>query len=128
MEKKLEEEVQVRQPVERIRANYKEGLTDAQVKERMEKGWSNQAVDTPEKTNEQIIKENTFTYFNLIFLVLGILLIIARSYRSLTFLPVIIINTLIGIVQEIRAKNVLAKMNMLHMCRRRGDCGNGPCK
>lgn len=114
MEKKLEEEVQVRQPVERIRANYKEGLTDAQVKERMEKGWSNRAVDTPEKTNEQIIKENTFTYFNLIFLVLGILLIIARSYRSLTFLPVIIINTLIGIVQEIRAKNVLAKMNMLH--------------
>ena len=112
MEKKLEEEVQVRQPVERIRANHKEGLTDAQVKERMEKGWSNQAVDTPEKTNEQIIKENTFTYFNLIFLVLGILLIIARSYRSLTFLPVIIINTLIGIVQEIRAKNVLAKMNM----------------
>ena len=114
METKLEEEIQVRQPVERICSNYKEGLTDTQVKERMAKGWSNRAVDTPEKTNEEIIKENTFTYFNLIFLVLGILLIIAGSYRSLTFLPVIIINTLIGIVQEIRAKDVLAKMNMLH--------------
>lgn len=52
--------------------------------------------------------------FNLIFFVLSILLIIAGSYRNLTFLPIIIANTLIGIIQEIRAKNVLSKMNMLH--------------
>lgn len=60
------------------------------------------------------MKDNIFTYFNLIFLVLSILLIIAGSYRNLTFLPIIIANTLIGIIQEIRAKNVLSKMNMLH--------------
>ena len=47
MEKKLGEEVQVRQPIERIRVNYKEGLTDAQVKERMEKGWFNFADYCP---------------------------------------------------------------------------------
>jgi cation-transporting ATPase E len=91
-----------------------EGLNDIQVQERVEKGWINYVVESPEKTNKQIVKDNIFTYFNLIFFVLSILLIIAGSYRSLTFLPIIIANTLIGIIQEIRAKNVLSKMNMLH--------------
>ena len=45
---------------------------------------------------------------------LSILLIIAGSYRSLTFLPIIIANTLVGIIQEIRAKNILSKMKMLN--------------
>ena len=55
-----------------------------------------------------------FTYFNLIFIVLGILLCLVGSFRNLTFLPVVIINTLIGIVQEVRSKNVLEKMSMLN--------------
>ncbi len=59
---------------------------------------------TTEKTTKQIILSNTLTYFNLIFLVLAILLIIAGSFRNLTFLPVVIANTVIGIVQDLRAK------------------------
>ena len=55
-----------------------------------------------------------FTYFNLIFIVLGVLLCLVGSFRNLTFLPVVIINTLIGIVQEVRSKNVLEKMSMLN--------------
>lgn len=108
-----EEEI-LRKPIERVSVPYKEGLNDIQVQERIEKGWINHVVESPEKTNKQIVKDNIFTYFNLIFFVLSILLIIAGSYRSLTFLPIIIANTLIGIIQEIRAKNVLSKMNMLH--------------
>ena len=104
----------MRKPIERVSVSYEEGLNDILVQERIEKGWNNRAVESPEKTNKQIVKENVFTYFNLIFLVLSILLIIAGSYRNLTFLPIIIANTLIGIIQEIRAKNVLSKMNMLH--------------
>lgn len=108
------EEELLRKPIERVSVSYEEGLNDILVQERIEKGWNNRAVESPEKTNKQIVKENVFTYFNLIFLVLSILLIIAGSYRNLTFLPIIIANTLIGIIQEIRAKNVLSKMNMLH--------------
>ncbi|MGN0395418.1 MAG: cation-translocating P-type ATPase, partial [Coprococcus sp.] len=108
------EEELIRKPIERVSVPYMEGLNDIQVQERVEKGWINHVVESPEKTNKQIVKDNIFTYFNLIFFVLSILLIIAKSYRSLTFLPIIIANTLIGIIQEIRAKNVLSKMNMLH--------------
>lgn len=71
-------------------------------------------MNPPAKTTKDIIRENTFTYFNLIFAVLGVLLCLVGSFRNLTFLPVVIINTLIGIIQEVRAKNVLEKLNMLH--------------
>ena len=103
------EEELLRKPIERVSVSYEEGLNDILVQERIEKGWTNRAVESPEKTNKQIVKDNFFTYFNLIFLVLSILLIIAGSYRNLTFLPIIIANTLIGIIQEIRAKNVISK-------------------
>ena len=77
-------------------------------------GWRNVSVAPPAQTTKEIIRENVCTYFNLIFLVLAILLCLVGSFRDLTFLPVIIFNTLIGIVQEIRAKNVLEKLNMLN--------------
>ena len=77
-------------------------------------GWSNIAVDPPSKTTGEIIHENVFTYFNLIFLVLAILLCLVGAFRDLTFLPVIIFNTLIGIIQEVRAKRVLDNLNMLN--------------
>ena len=60
---------------------------------------------------------NVFTYFNLIFLVITILLIMVGSFRNLTFLPIIIGNTVIGIVQEIRAKKTLEKMSLLNAPR-----------
>lgn len=90
------------------------GLSDAQVEERVAKGLNNKASDCTGKTIKQIILSNVFTYFNLIFLILVILLCIARSFRNLTFLPVIIGNTLIGIFQEIRAKKTLEKMSILN--------------
>lgn len=90
------------------------GLTAQEVQARVKKGLTNVAVDADIKTNRQIILQNTFTYFNIIFLILAILVSVVGSFRSLTFLPVIIGNTLIGIFQEIRAKDVLAKMNLLN--------------
>lgn len=98
----------------RYNPNYKEGLTTQQVQEHRLHGWTNCSVEPPAKTTKDIIRENTFTYFNLIFFVLSVLLILVGSFRNLTFLPVIIGNTLIGIFQEIRAKEVLEKMSMLN--------------
>ena len=90
------------------------GLTIAEVRERTEAGLTNHTDITTEKTVGQIIKSNVFTYFNLIFLILAVLLCIVSSYRNLTFLPIIIGNTVIGIYQELRAKKTLDKMNMLN--------------
>lgn len=80
-------------------------------------GWTNRAVESASKTTKEIIHENVFTYFNLIFAVLAVLLCIAGSFRDLTFLPVILANTLIGIIQEVRAKQVLDNLSMLNAPR-----------
>ena len=90
------------------------GLTDQQVKQQENQGYINKAIDDQARTDWQIIKENTFTYFNLIFLVLAILLILVGEFKDLTFLPVIIANTVIGIIQELRAKRVLDKLNVIN--------------
>ncbi len=89
------------------------GLTSAQVEDRMERGLGNEEVDASSRTVKDIIVGNICTYFNLIFLILTVLLCLVGAFRNLTFLPVILANTLIGIIQEIRAKRVLDKMNML---------------
>jgi cation-transporting ATPase E len=60
-----------------------------------------------------IIRRNIFTYFNAIFAALSVLLVVAGSFRSLTFLPVIIANALIGIFQQLRAKRILDKLTLI---------------
>ena len=90
------------------------GLTDEEVRQRAEKGLTNRADISTDKTTKEIVISNVFTYFNLIFLVITILLIMVGSFRNLTFLPIIIGNTVIGIVQEIRAKKTLEKMSLLN--------------
>ena len=90
------------------------GLTSDEVRERVEKGLTNHADISTQKTVGQIIKSNLLTYFNLIFFILTVLLCIVGSFRNLTFLPVIIGNTVIGIFQELRAKKTLDKMSMLN--------------
>lgn len=98
----------------RYKPDYRTGLTGAQVQEHWLHGWTNRAVEPPSKSVNDIIRENLFTYFNLIFAVLAVMLCLVGSFRDLTFLPVIIANTLIGIIQEIRAKQVLDKLTMLN--------------
>lgn len=90
------------------------GLTDDEVNERIEQGLVNQTDISTGKSVKNIILSNILTYFNLIFLIIAILLIYVGSYRNLTFLPVIIGNIVIGIVQELRAKQILDKMNLIN--------------
>ena len=93
------------------------GLTDEEVRQRVEEGLTNRTDISTDKTTKEIVISNVFTYFNLIFLVITILLIMVGSFRNLTFLPIIIGNTVIGIVQEIRAKKTLEKMSLLNAPR-----------
>ena len=107
------------EPPARILASAEEGLTQEQARQRLEDGWANTPVTAESKTLGQIIRSNLFTYFNLIFAILGVLVFASGSLRNLTFLPLVVANLLIGIIQEIRAKNTLDKLSMLNAPRAR---------
>ncbi len=91
-----------------------EGLSEREARKRAQEGLSNETVTQAGKSVKDIIISNTLTYFNFIFLIITVLLCIAGSFRNLTFLPVIIGNTLVGIFQEIRAKKTLDKMSLIN--------------
>ena len=94
--------------------SYLTGLTSDEVRKRLQSGLSNRTSVKAGKTVKEIVISNTFTYFNFIFLVITVLLCIVGSIRNLTFLPIVIGNTLVGIIQEIRAKKTIDKMNLLN--------------
>ena len=89
------------------------GLTDEQVNERIEQGKVNADENPNTRTYKQIVRENTLTFFNFLNLVLLILVLMVGSYKNAFFVGIIIINTLIGIAQEIRAKKTIDKLAIL---------------
>ena len=89
------------------------GLTAAEVERRFAAGHDNREIEPPTKTVGEIFATNVFTYFNLIFAILAVGIIIAGSWKNLTFMIVVIANTAIGIVQELRSKKTLDKMALL---------------
>lgn len=89
------------------------GLTEKEINEKIKQGKTNKIKIKTNDSFLKIIGRNIFTYFNLIFMILAILLITAGSYRNLSFLVVIIINILIGIYQQIRSKIILDKLSLL---------------
>lgn len=89
------------------------GLTQKEVEEKIKQGKINKIKIKTNESFSKIICKNIFTYFNFIFLILAVLLIVAKSYRNLSFLIVIIINICIGIFQQIKAKITLDKLSLL---------------
>jgi len=111
----VEEINQIRQEkLVRYQPDKTVGLTAEQVESRIRTGYDNAPVEPPSKTIKEIILSNVLTYFNLIFAVIAVLLILVGSFRDLTFLPVIICNTCIGIIQEVRSKKTLDKLSVLN--------------
>ena len=98
------------------------GLTREEVHHRVRLHQTNENVTADTRSVKQIVKENLLTYFNLIFAILAVLLIITGSFRDMTFLPIILANAAIGIIQEIHAKKVLDKLTLLNAPRVR-CCG-----
>ncbi|MEG1720336.1 MAG: cation-translocating P-type ATPase [Pseudoflavonifractor sp.] len=89
------------------------GLTGPEVAARLAAGLHNAPVEAPTKTEGRIIRDNICTFFNLIFLVLGLCLALVGSFHNMLFLGIAIANTAIGIVQEIRSKRVIDKLTLL---------------
>ena len=96
-----------------VQAHPEQGLTMEQVRQRTEGGWANLPVDSPTKTEKQIIKENCVTFFNLIFLVLAVALALVGSFKNMMFLVIAVANTAIGIFQEIRSKRAVDALTLV---------------
>ncbi|MBR5338301.1 MAG: cation-translocating P-type ATPase [Lachnospiraceae bacterium] len=90
------------------------GLTGEEVKERIELGLVNKTRVSSSKSLKDIILDNVCTYFNLVFTIIAVLLILVGSFRNLTFYIIVISNTLIGIIQELRSKKTLDRLQMLN--------------
>lgn len=100
--------------IERYQPEVNKGLSQQQIEERKKCQQTNAPIEPPSKDIKEIIISNICTYFNLIFAVITVLLIIVGSFRDLTFLPIIIANTLIGIFQQISSKKTLDKLSVLN--------------
>ncbi len=99
---------------EKLQIDPQQGLTHDQAKSRIAQGLSNKVVDQNVRTEKQIILENCLTFFNMIFMIMAALLLLAGSSPiKLTFLIVVIVNTIIGCVQEIRAKRAVEKLTLV---------------
>ena len=99
--------------IERIQASVDRGLTTEEVKLRFAAGYANTPVEPPTKTTRQIIQSNLFTYFNLIFFILAMSVILVGRFREIGFIVIIIANIVCGIVQELNSKRVMSKMKFL---------------
>ncbi|MDO5336056.1 MAG: HAD-IC family P-type ATPase [Eubacteriales bacterium] len=89
------------------------GLTKEQVEERIQAGKVNHNEEPITRTYKQIILENTLTFFNFLNVVLLALVLFVRSYKNSMFMGIILLNTIIGIVQEIRAKKTIDKLAIM---------------
>lgn len=99
--------------VKRVRTIASFGLTDDQVQERINKGQTNQTPNRNVKTYKRIFLENIVTFFNILCLIVAISLICVGAWSNCIFMLIIIVNTAIGIIQEIRAKKTIEKLSLL---------------
>ncbi len=89
------------------------GLTNEEVKERIEKGQVNSSNTNNLKSNWQIVRDNVCTLFNLFNLIIAIALACVHAYTNMVFILIIIVNVLIGIIQEIHGKNLVKQLSIL---------------
>ena len=89
------------------------GLTKEEVEERIKENKVNYDTSLPTKSIKTIVRENIFTLFNLINILLGVAVFCVGSYKNLLFLIVIFCNTAISIIQEINSKRAVDKLSIL---------------
>ena len=100
-------------PVVRYQTDREHGLSEEQINERIEHKLSN---DTKIKTSNSILSiicKNVFTFFNCIWLIIAIALMCVAAWGDLLFLFVVIANTAISIIQEIKSKRTVERLSMV---------------
>ena len=99
----------------RYNPNPEVGLNALQVDERMTNNLNNKQPKTLSKTYLQIIIDNVFTYFNILLITIGIILMSVGEYGNCFFLVIVAANTIIGLIQEIRAKQIVDKLHLMNI-------------
>ena len=103
-----------RQEVCVINADPATGLSTEQVELRRASGWSNREAVSNLRSEKEIILRNVLTFFNLVFIILAVVLVFAgSSVKNMAFLVIVVINTVIGCVQEIRAKRAVEQLTLV---------------
>ncbi|UWD47550.1 HAD-IC family P-type ATPase [Clostridioides difficile] len=99
--------------LKRYNCDINVGLNSEQLQSRIDDNLINVFDNGKTKTYKQIFKDNIFTLFNLINLVLVCLLVSVGSFKNTLFIFIAVINTIIGVIQEIRAKRLLDKLSVI---------------
>lgn len=97
----------------RFDPNFRDGLTQDQVDTRIREGLTNKTVNKNNKTIGGIILKNTFTFFNILNFIVAGALIAVHAYTNVLFMVIVTCNLLIGIIQEIKAKITVDKINLV---------------
>ena len=108
--KKVEESINITRYLD---TSKEDGLTEAAVNERIEAGFVNVSNQKTTKTGWQIFRDNIFTFFNMLYVAITVLLCVAKSFGNLTYLLVVIPNTVISIIQEFKAKKMIENLNLV---------------
>jgi cation-transporting P-type ATPase E len=98
---------------ERFHPDYSFGLSHEQVASRRNQGLANGVEESGTRTIGQIVRSNLITPFNILNLILAAMIVMVGSYKNLLFLGVIVCNTLIGTIQEIRAKKTIDRLSLI---------------
>ncbi|MEG2503220.1 MAG: cation-translocating P-type ATPase [Carnobacterium sp.] len=93
------------------------GLSANEVKERQNNGQQNDYQENVAKSTKMIIKDNVWTLFNFLNLAIGVCLAAVGAFSNMVFLVIILVNILIGIYQEIHARNLVAKLAIISESR-----------
>ena len=93
--------------------NELKGLSQQEVQERIEQGQVNYTGQSISKTKKEIVKQHTLTYFNFLNIFLAVLIVISGQLQNLTFIGVMVANTILGIIQEFKVKKTIDKLSVV---------------
>ena len=99
--------------IKRFKPSFQTGLTNEQVKNRIEQKLVNKTKIAVGKTAWEIIKTNVLSFFNIILFVMAGLMIFAENYTGLLFLTVLIPNIIIGLYQDFHARALMRKLRLI---------------
>ena len=109
MKKKFQ---QKKENVRRVLTKYDKGLTNYQVNLRKSQGLSNNTQIKVNRTYLDIFLKNFVTFFNILLIAIGVILIAAGKWDSCVFLVILIANISIGLFQDVRAKRMVDKLSL----------------
>lgn len=93
------------------------GLSSAEVEDRIRMERTNRTNSSASKSVSDIIKEHSLTYFNFLNLFLAVLVALTGQFKNMTFMGVILINTAIGIIQELKVKKLIDQISVMTVAR-----------